>query len=226
MECGGGGKDIPSCLPCPDCRVKPAGRLWRHGSYLKSFISVDASNISIRILRLCCSICTVTHACLFPCLVPGSSHSGEALGELITPYFFVEKSCERLGWEASPEEGKGHRQMVYRMVERLCQKREWIERFVEKQVQGSGESLWQRKEPEREEECPNAKKVRTKEKRAALTRVRALLEKLREQSGKEVGKLVGFLHEASMQLRAPFSLLSRAKVLVFMSPHDEGDGLF
>lgn len=226
MECGGGGKEIPRCLPCPDCSGKPVGRLWKHGSFLRSFKSVAGGKVAIWIRRLCCSKCEATHACLFPCLVPGSSHSAESLGKLVTSYFFEKKSCEQLGWEASGEEGEGHKHLVHGVVEGVCEKEERLERLVEKEVQKSGESLWKRKEPEPEVACPNAKKVRSAEKKAKLTRMRAVLEKLREQSGREVETLVSFLHERSMQMRAPFSLLSRAKVRVFMSPQNRGDALF
>jgi hypothetical protein len=200
--------------------------LWRHGSFLRSFESVAGSKIPIWILRLCCSNCEATHACLFPCLVPGSSYSAESLGKLVGPYFFEKKSCDGLGWESRLEEGEGHRHLVHKVVDGICEKQERIESFVEKEVQKSGESLWKRKEPEPETPCPNAKKARTERKKAALTRLRAVLEKFREQSGREVETLVSFLHETSMQLRAPFSLLSRAKVRVFVSPQNRGEVLF
>jgi hypothetical protein len=51
-------------------------------------------------------------------------------------------------------------------------------------------------------------------------------ERLESFVEKEVETLVSFLHERSMQTRAPFSLLSRAKVRVFMSPQNRGDALF
>ena len=133
-----------------------------------------------------------------------------------------------MGWEASGEEGEGHRHLVHTVIQRICDNEDRIASLVEKEVQKSDETLWRRKEPEPEPEavCPNAKRARSEEKEAKLTRMRAVLEKFRQESGHEVETLIGFLHKATMQLRAPFSLLSRAKAMVFMSPHDRGKALF
>lgn len=158
--------------------------------------------------------------------MPHSSYSAEALGALATRYFFEDKSCERIGWETSGDEGEGHRHLVYRLVERLCQKEDWIAGMAEKQVLKQGESLWRRKEPEPEVSCGNARRVRSKTKKAAMNRVKAALIKFRESTGQAIETAVGLLHEFSMQLSAPFSLLSQAKVAVVRTTHKREDALF
>jgi hypothetical protein len=226
VDIGGGGKEIPSGLPCPDCPSRPSGCLRRHAYYFRNFKNLDDIKILLKILRLCCSKCKSSHACLFPMLVPRSSYSASALGKLVTPYFFEDKSAEKIGWEASVEEGQGHRHLVQGLVDRLCEKQDWIAGFIEKQIQRAGESLWKRKEPEAEEQSPNAQKVRSKEKSAALSRVQEMLLKFKESSRHELDSLVEILHQVSMQMKAPFSLLTRAKVMVIKTTHKRGKALF
>lgn len=225
MECGGEGEKIPSGLPCPDCPSKPAGVLRRHDYYLRNF-KTDVVDTKIKITRLCCSKCRITHACLFPCLIPHSRYSAEYVGKLVAPYFVEQKSCEQIGWEGTEEEGEGHRHLVHEKVTRICEKQDWIANVAEKEEQKSGESLWKRKEPEPEGECPNGRKVKSEGKKKALTRVRAALVKLRERTGQELEALIGLLHETSMQLSAPVSLLSLAKVSVVRTTHKWGNALF
>ena len=193
---------------------------------MRNFLSIEKVKVLLRILRLRCSRCKKSHACLFPCLVPHSSYSAKALGELVVRYFFEDKSCEAIGWEASSEEGEGHRHLVYRLVEGLCRKEDWIARVAEKQVLEQGESLWKRKEPEPEEACSNARRVRSETKKAAMNRVKAALMKFRESTGQALETIVSSLHEVSMQLSAPFSLLSQAKVAPVKIPHKRGKALF
>ncbi|MGH2506528.1 MAG: DUF6431 domain-containing protein [Ktedonobacteraceae bacterium] len=226
MSCGGEGLEIPSGLRCPNCPGPVAGWLWILAYYLRSFKDFTGTDIRIKITRLRCSKCRVTHACLFPCLVPHSSYSAEALGQLATSYFFEEKSYEKLGWETSEDEGEGHRHLVYELVARVCRKQDWVAGFVEREAQSAGESVWRRKEPEPLKECVNAYKARSKAKRAALGNVRALLLKFREGCKQEMEALIGILHQVSMQLKAPFSLLSLAKVQVVRTAHLRGDALF
>lgn len=226
VECGGQGEKIPSGLPCPDCTSKPVGRLRKHAYYLRSFEDIEKVKIELRITRLRCSKCKKSHACLFSCLVPYSSYSADSLGKLVTPYFFEDKSCERIGWEVSITGQKGHRNLVYRLVQRLCQKQDWITGFVEKQVLGRGESLWKRKEPEPEKECDSGRRVRSAEKKAALNKVKAALMKFGESAGGALETVVGLLHQGSMQLSAPFSLLSVAKVVLVRTTHKRGEALF
>lgn len=228
MEIGGQGEEIPSGLPCPVCPSKPSGRLRKHAYYLRSFKSFKSvnGNGKIKITRLRCSKCKKSFACLFPCIVPHSSYSAEALGELVTPYFFEDKSCEQIGWEASGEEGEGHRHLVHRLVEGLCQKEDWIAGVAEKQVLKQGESLWRRKEPEPEEACGNVGRVRSQKKRAALNRVKTALMKFRDSTGQALEAIISLLHELSMELRAPFSLLSQAKEVLVRTTHKRGNALF
>lgn len=226
VECGGEGEKIPSGLPCPDCGGSPCGRLRKHAYYVRSFEDIEKVKIKLTILRLRCSKCKKSHACLFPCLVPHSRYSADSLGKLVTPYFFEDTSCERIGWEVSIEGNKGHRHLVYRLLERLCQKQDWITGFVEKQVLKRGESLWKRKEPEPEEECDSASRVRSAEKKEALNKVKAALMKFRESSEPALEAVVSLLHQGSMQLSKPFSLLSAATVVLVRTTHKRGDALF
>lgn len=226
VECGGQGEAIPSGLPCPDCRGKPIGRLRKHAYYLRSFEDIEKVKIELRITRLRCSKCKKSHACLFAFLVPHSKYSAESLGKLVTSYLFEGKSCERVGWEVSLEEGKGHIHLVHSLMERLCRKQDWITGFVEKQVLRQGESLWKRKEPEPEKECDSGRRVRSAEKRAALNKVRVALMKFGESTGQALEAVVGILHQCSMQLNAPFSLLSGATVMLVRATHKRGDALF
>jgi hypothetical protein len=226
VECGGQGEEIPSGLPCPDCSSKPYGRLRKHGYYLRNFQSIERSKILLTILRLRCSKCKKSHACLFPCLIPHSSYSADALGKLVIRYFFEDKSYERIGWEASAEEGEGHRHLIYRQVARLCLKQDWITGFAQKQVLRKGESLWKAKKPKPEEECDSARRVKSQKKRAAMNKVKAAVMRFRESTGQALEKVVGVLHQASMQLRAPFSLLSEAKVALVRTTQKRGDALF
>lgn len=227
VELGGEGKEIPTSLPCPDCQTKPVGRLRKHANYLRGFtLAVGGGRIKVKITRLRCSKCKVTHGCLFECLVPHSRYGAEALGRLATQYLFEDKSYEEIGWEKSAEEGEGHRHLIYSLVERLCRKEDWISAQAEKQVLKRGESLWRRKEPEPEEPCKNAGKARSEKKAAAMNRVKAAVKKFKEGTGQALETVVGSLHQISMQLSAPFSLFSAAKVAVVRTTHKRGEALF
>lgn len=189
-------------------------------------LTVGGDQIKVRITRLRCSKCNVTHACLYPCLVPHSRYSAEAVGELATQYLSEDKSYEQVGWEKSADEGEGHRHLVYRTIERLCQRAEWIIGMSEREQLKQGESLWRRKKPEPEDPCLNARKARSKEKAEALDRVKAAVKKFRDTTGGALEGVVGSLHEMSMQLLAPFSLFSAATVTLVRTTHKRGDALF
>ena len=227
VEIGGEGKEIPTGLLCQDCPAKPAGRLRKHANYLRSLtLAVGGDRIVLKITRLRCSKCKVTHACLFPCLVPHGGYSTQAVGQVAAQYLSEDKSYEQVGWERSAEEGEGHRHLVYRTIEHLCQRAEWIIGMAEKQQLNKGESLWRRKEPDPEEPCSNARKARSKEKAAALNLVKAAVKKFKDSTGEALEAVISSLHEMSMQLRAPFSLFSAAKVVVVRTTHKRGDALF
>ncbi len=226
VECGGEGKEIPSGLPCPCCNSRPYVRLRKHGRYMRLFESVGGSKIPIWIQRLYCPVCDKTHACLFPCLVPGSSYSADSLGELVAPYILEDKSYEELGWSVSPDEGSGHRHLIYGIVERLCERLDWVTGFVAKQVLKRGDSLWKRNEPEPLEELGSTKRVRAKDKREMLTRLKAVLMKFKRAGEYETQELISKLHQASMQARAPFSLLTRPRAALVSAPHQRGNALF
>jgi hypothetical protein len=143
----------------------------------------------------------------------------------VTPYFFEDKSLEVIGWEASSEEGQGHRHLVHSVVARLTKALDWITNFVEKERLSLGESLWKRKGPEPQEDFPGADRVRSQEKKDSLTRLKAVLMQFKENSKHEAGELIWKLHSAAMQSREPFSLLTRAKAVIVSTPHQWGNAL-
>lgn len=226
MELGGEGKEIPRGLPCPSCTSKPVGRLRRHASYIRTCKSFSALSIQTTVLRLWCPKCETSHACAFEQLLPYRRQPTESLAQLVEPYFFEEKSYEQLGWEVSADEGEGHRHLAFRLVARLCEMREWITSFIERQRHKLQGSLWRREEPEPQEVCPNAYKAKLVQKKAALNQVREALEKFRKLSGGKRESLIGLLHEASRGLRTPFSLLTCTQVVRLYPPQNWGDALF
>jgi hypothetical protein len=155
---------------------------------------------------------------LFDFLTPHSQSSAIAFGELIAKYLSEETSYEKVGWTTSDEEGKGHRNKVFNAINQMCKNGEWITSFVEREHQKSGESLWRRKEPEPDEECPNAPKARIAGKRTALKQLRAALEKYMRIGDLTMEIVIGELHGASMLLATPFSLLTQAKAPKMSAP--------
>ena len=120
----------------------------------------------------------------------------------------------------------GHRHLMYRVIERLCESLDWITSFVEKQVLKRGESLWKQDETEPPEEFLEAKRVRSKDKREALSRLKAVLMKFMRHGEYEARELISQLHRASMQARKPFSLLTRPRFALVSAPHQMGNALF
>lgn len=210
MEFGGLGKEIPHDLACPQCQV---GRLHRHDDFLRPF---EGKQIRINVLR--CSKCGKSQACLFDFLVPCSADTPEALGEQAARYLTEEKSYEQAGWESSQEEGEGQRSQIFRVIESLCRKHNWIVAYLEKLQLKPAESLWKRKEPEPEEECPNAHKARSPEKRKRLNQLRAALGRYMRMSGVAMAAAIAALQQAAMLLTAPFSLLTRTEVRRLSAP--------
>jgi len=210
VEFGGGGKEIPRCPPCPSCID---GRLQRHGHYFREY---QGKEIRIEVLK--CSSCPKSHSCQFDFLVPHSQSTAEELGELAEKYLTEETSYDRVGWEVEEEEGEGHRSQAFGVVERLCENREWIRSFVEKQLMRPGETLWRRKQPEAveedagaEEACPNAWKAWKEEKKQALSQLSETLKRYAQSTGKRMAKVIEEMHMASMLLSTPFSLLTCAE---------------
>lgn len=224
--CGGEGKEIPSGLPCPEPRSLSCRLLQKLGRYVRSFKTSDGVKVQISIQRLYCPGCGVSHACLFPCLIPGSGYAAETLGELVVPYLFERKSYEEIGWEMEEEEGQGHKHLVHSVLERLLEKLDWILSFVEKQALRYGGSLWRRKNPERPNEAEEPFKVKSKEKNEALKSLKTALMKFGERSGQKMEKLVCQLHAEAMQSREPVSLLARPRCALVNAPHERGNAPF
>jgi len=226
VEIGGEGKKIPSGLPCPSCTNKPVGRLGRHGSYLRTFKSFSGLHSKLPVLRLLCSKCRKSHACLFEHWLPYKRCSIEAQAQLVEPYLFEEMSYDQVGWAVSADEGEGHRHLAFTVVARLCQMRQWITSFAERQRHRVEGSLWRREKLEAPGDCPNAYKAKKKDKRAALNQVKEALEKLKKLNGDKWEGLLGQLHAAAMCLRTPVSLFTWTRAIRISTPHNRGDALF
>lgn len=213
-------------MACPNCVSKPAGRLQKHGTYVRSFKRLSGSTTKFKVARLRCAKCKVTHACLFEYLTPYSRYCTESLEQLAEPYLSEKTSYEQVGWAGCSEEGEGHRNLAFGVVKRLCEMREWITRFVEGQRNKAEKWLWQREEPDPGGDSPNADKAKSADKRAALNQVSEALVKLKKIIGGQHENLIGMLHQVSMGLRSPFSLLTSTKVKRVRGPHNSGYGLF
>jgi len=151
-------------------------------------------------------------------MVPYRQYSAEELGERVWPYL-SEKQMTYEEFEWASEGGKGHRNLVFTVLERLCQLYVWLVGQVEKESLRPGESLWKRPEPEPPAKSANAWKARKAGKEAALNQVAGALMKFKKHSGAEgVGKVVGILQRVGMRLPAPISLLTGAKVLRLYAP--------
>jgi len=218
VEFGGEGREIPHDLKCPRCPGKDRGRLWRHDQYERFFRSYSCDLRPIQILRLRCSKCGKSQACLFDFMVPYRQYGAEELGELVWPYLSGKKiTYEEFEWDS--KDGKGHRNLVFTVIERMCLMFSWLVGQVEKQSLRPGESLWRRQEPEPRAKSANAWKAIKAGKEAALNQVAGALMKLKRQSGAEgMGEVVEILQLAGMSLPAPISLLTAAKVLRLSAP--------
>lgn len=150
---------------------------------------------------------------MFDFLVPYRQYSAEALGELVWPYLIErEMIYEEFEWDS--EDGKGHRNLAFTVIQRLCQLYVWLVGQVEKDSLRPGESLWEREEPEPQAPGPNAWKARKAGKEAGLNQVAGALMKFKKGNGVEgAGNVLGILQRLGMRLPAPFSLLTGAKVL-------------
>jgi hypothetical protein len=219
VENGGEGREIPRDLRCPRCPGKDHGRLWRHGHYERFLRSKSCELQPIQILRLRCSKCGKSQACLFDFMVPYRQYSAEALGELVWPYLSKKQmTYEEFEWAS--EDGKGHRNLVFTVLERVCQMCVWLVGQVEKRSLRPGESLWGRQEPEPRAESANAWKARKAGKEAALNQVAGALMKFKKHSGAAgMGKVFGILQCVGMVLPAPLSLLTGAKVFRLYATH-------
>lgn len=226
MEFGGEGREIPRDLMCPNCTGNQAGRLWRHGWYERFFKSELSELKPILILRLRCSKCGGSQACLYDFLVPYRQCSAELLGGLVWRYLLDgEMVYEEYEWASA--DGKGHRNLVFTVIEKLCQVYAYLGRYVAEAGLRPGESLWERAEPEPDAECANSSKAKKEGKRVKLNQVAAVLMRFKRQSGRDgAGNVFGFLQRAGMRLRLPISLLTGAKVVRLYAPHSLECGLF
>lgn len=218
VEFGGEGREIPHDLKCPECRGVKAGCLWRHTWYERFFRNEFRELKPIRILRLRCSKCGKTQACLFDFLVPYRQYSPELLGEHIWPYLLDGlMTYEEFEWNSA--DGKGHRNLVFTVIEQLCHMYVWLAEQVVKGSFKPGEPFFRRSEPEPDARCVNAGKARTERKAEGLNQVAWALMRFKKQSGTEgAGKVLGLLQRAGMRLSAPVSLLTGAKVLKLYAP--------
>jgi len=159
-------------------------------------------------------------------MVPYRQYGAELLGLLAWKYL-IEKvmTYEEFEWGLLAERGddKGHRHLVFDVIERLCQVYSWLVGQGEKANLKTGESLWKRPEPVPEKDCVNGWKAKKALKEEALNQVARALTKFQRRFTDEDfvvdgGKIVGILQRAGMNLPLPFSLLTRAKVLKLYAP--------
>lgn len=218
MEFGGEGLEVPRDLKCPRCPGKDAGRLWRHGEYERYFKSYSCDLRPIQILRLRCSKCGKSQACLFEFMVPYRQYSAEELGELVWPYLSgKEMKYEEFEWAS--KDGKGHRNLVFTVIERMCQVFSWLVGQVEKERMKPGESVWRRPETGPPAGSANAWKALKVGKEAELNQVAGALTKFKRHSGAVcIGEAVSVLQLAGMRLAAPISFLTGAKELRLYAP--------
>lgn len=226
VEFGGEGQAIPSGLMCSDCAGVTGGVLWRHGWYERFFICDLGQKKRIRILRLRCSKCRASHACLYDFMVPYRQYGAELLGLLAWKYL-IEKvmTYEEFEWGLPTAEAdeKGHRHLVFEVIERLCQVYSWLMGQVEKANLRPGESLWKRPEPMPERDCVNGWKAKKAGKEEALNQVARALTKFRrlccdEDFVIDGSGVFGILQRAGLNLPLPFSLLTAAKGLRLYAP--------
>lgn len=200
--------------------------MWRHGHYERFFRSYSCDLKPIEILRLRCSKCGKSQACLFDFMVPHRQYCAEELGERVWPYL-SEKEMTYEEFEWASEDGKGYRNLVFTVIERMCQMFVWLVGQVEKESLKPGESLWRRPEPEPQAKSANAWKAIKEGKEAGLNQVAGALTKFKKHSNAEgIGQVVGILQRAGMRLPAPISLLTGAKVLRLYAPQSSECRLF
>jgi hypothetical protein len=151
-------------------------------------------------------------------MVPYRRYSAEELGELVWPYLSDEEMrYEEFEWAS--KDGKGHRNLVFSVIERMCLMFSWLVGQVEKESLKPGESLWKRPEPEPPGKSANAWKALKVGKEAALNQVAGALVKFRKHIGAEgIGKAVEVLQSLGMSLSEPISLLTGAKALRLYAP--------
>jgi hypothetical protein len=151
-------------------------------------------------------------------MVPYRQYGAEELGELVWPYLSDKQTTyEEFEWDS--KDGKGHRNLVFTVIERMCQMYSWLVGQVAKECLKPGESLWRRQEPEPRAKSANAWKAIKAGKETGLNQVAGALMKLRKRSGAEgIGEIIGSLQYEGMRLPAPISFLTGAKVLMFSAP--------
>jgi len=221
-ELGGEGKEIPHCMSCPACEK---GVLRRHDDHLKTVKDLNGKPLRVTMLRLKCSSCPKIYTCMPYPLLPYKSYTVVAATEMIDDYISEPGTYFELASGAAPEEDfKSHTHLLFCLLERLLEQISWIEEWLQKVRFGRGESMWQG-EAEPRKECPNAKKARKPGKADKLNRARTAMSLMnrviREVSFSEEIELAG-----RQLFKAPFSVLTCARVVGFLTPHKRELALF
>jgi hypothetical protein len=158
-------------------------------------------------------------------MVPYRQYGADVLGLLAWKYLIKKvMTYEEFEWGSTAEaDEKGHRHLVFTVIERLCQVYSWLMGQVEKANLRPGESLWKRPEPMPEKDCVNGWKAKKAGKEEALNQVARALTKFRrlcegEDFLVDGGSVFGILQRAGMNLPLPFSLLTAAKGLRLYAP--------
>ncbi len=221
-ELGGEGKEIPRCMGCSACGK---GVLWRHDDYLKTVKDLNGKPLLVKMLRLKCSSCPKTYTCMPYPLLPYKSYTVVAVTEMINDYISKAGTYFELASGAAPDEDfKSHTHLLFCLLERLLEQISWIEEWLQKVRFGRGESLWQGEAAPRKE-CPNARNARKPGKTDKLNRARTAMALMQRVIG-EVSFSEEIEKAGRQMMRAPFSLLTCARVEDFVTPHKRELALF
>lgn len=221
-ELGGEGKEIPHCMRCPACEK---GVLRRHDDHSKTVKDLNGRPLEVKMLRVKCSNCGDTYTCMPYPMLPYKKHTVPAVTGMIDDYISRSGTYFELASGAAPEEDfKSHTHLLFCLLERVLERIAWIEEWLQKVRFGRRESLWQGEAAPRKE-CPNAWKARKPGKADKLNRARTAVALMQRIIGE-----VSFSEEIELAgrqlLTAPISLLTSARVLDFLTPHNRELALF
>jgi len=151
-------------------------------------------------------------------MVPYKQYTLPLLAAMAEDYLTVAGTYEGLASGATAEDDfDDHTHLLFKLIERCCELVNWIEEFVQKLRFRLKESLWQ-SEPAPMRKCPNAWKARKEGKESKLNRLRSAMELMNTM---DVGSFIERLQMAGAREKAePFSLLTGAKTLRLLTPHN------
>ncbi len=158
-------------------------------------------------------------------LLPYKRYTVPALVGMVEDYISEPGTYYELASGAAPQEDfRDHTHLLFYALERLLDFISQIEEWLQKVRFGRKESLWQG-EAAAVKECPNAWKARKVGKEMKLNRARGAMALMQKLMGE-----VSFTEEMERAMRqlmtAPFSLLTTAKEVKFLTPQNRELALF